>query len=109
MFPAIIRGLSRGVALREIPMRAANADHPWLADFQASLQRADLAPATVAGYLKDVRLFLRWHAGAGEFPALREGELIAYRQHLIAQRRLRPGDREPAPGGAAPPVPLGAS
>lgn len=90
MFPAIIRRLSRGVALREIPLPAANADHPWLADFQASLERADLAPATVAGYLKDVRLFLRWHAGAGDFPALREGELIAYRQHLITQRGLRP-------------------
>lgn len=71
-------------------MPATNADHPWLADFQAGLERADLAPATVAGYLKDVRLFLRWHAGAGDFPALCEGELIAYRQHLVAQCRLRP-------------------
>jgi integrase/recombinase XerC len=76
--------------LREIPAAAATADPPWLADFRASLERADLAPATVLGYLKDVRLFLRWQARADKFPTLTELELIAYRQHLIAQRRLRP-------------------
>jgi hypothetical protein len=36
-------------------MAAAIADNPWLDRFQSELERADLAPATVEGYLKDVR------------------------------------------------------
>jgi hypothetical protein len=31
------------------------ADHPWLGRFQSALERVDLAPATVEGYLKDIR------------------------------------------------------
>lgn len=76
--------------LRETQTPAANADHPWLAGFRASLVRADLAPATVDGYLKDVRQFLRWQGRGDDFPALSELELIAYRQYLIGQRHLRP-------------------
>jgi site-specific recombinase XerC len=77
---------------------AGNTDVPrfpdpsWLPDFQTSLERADLAPATVHGYLKDIRQFLRWRAAVPDdgFPALTELELIAWRQHMIAQRGLRP-------------------
>lgn len=76
--------------MQEIPASTATAGPPWLADFRASLERADLAPATVFGYLKDVRQFLHWQACAGDFPTLTELELIAYRQYLIAERRLRP-------------------
>ena len=36
--------------MREIPMPLA-PDPAWLSGFRASLERADLAPATVAGYL----------------------------------------------------------
>jgi hypothetical protein len=69
--------LSGGITVREIPAAAAPADPPWLAHFRASLERADLAPATVLGYLKDVRQFLRWQACADDFPTLTELELIA--------------------------------
>ena len=41
--------------MREIQTAAAIADHPWLGRFQSELERADLAPATVEGYLKDIR------------------------------------------------------
>jgi len=78
------------MTLREIPTPAAIADHPWLAQFRTSLEHADLAPATVAGYLKDVGQFLRWQGLGDDFPALHELELIAYRQYLIGQRNLRP-------------------
>lgn len=76
--------------MREIRTAAATADHPWLGRFRSELERADLAPATVAGYLKDIRLFLHWQAREDAFPTLSEGELIAYRQHLTGQCRLRP-------------------
>lgn len=83
--------------LREIPTPPANPAPPrpdpaWLTAFRAALVHADLAAATVHGYLKDVRLFLRWHAGdpAADFPKLRELDLIAYRRHLTAERGLRP-------------------
>lgn len=65
-------------------------DHPWLTGFRSDLERADLAPATVDGYLKDIRQFLRWQRSAGDFPRLTELELIAYRQYLTGQCRLRP-------------------
>ena len=88
-FPAVNGLRSRGVTLREI-RTAATADHPWLGRFRSDLERADLAPATVEGYLKDIRLFLHWQAREDEFPTLSEGELIAYRPHLTGQCRLRP-------------------
>ena len=85
------------MTLREIPTRPANTTPPWsdpawLAAFAAALEHADLAAATVHGYLKDVRLFLRWHATAAtaDFPQLGELDLIAYRRHLTAERGLRP-------------------
>lgn len=69
------------------------AEPPWLAEFRDALRRADLAPATVDGYLKDVRHFLRWRTAGPEppgFPALGELDLIAYRQDLITRNGLRP-------------------
>jgi len=36
--------------VREI--QAPAAETPWLAEFSESLRRADLAPATVQGYLR---------------------------------------------------------
>jgi len=56
------------------------AEPPWLAEFRESLRCADLAPATVQGYLKDIRHFLRWRTAGPElpdFPALSELDLIA--------------------------------
>jgi hypothetical protein len=44
--------------VREIQKPAA--EPPWLAEFRESLRCADLAPATVQRYLKDIRHFLRW-------------------------------------------------
>ena len=78
--------------MREIPTTPTIPDPAWLATFRAALERADLAVATVHGYLKDVRLFLRWHAGAAgaEFPIIKDLDLIAYRRHLTAERGLRP-------------------
>ena len=75
-FPAINELRSRGVTLREIRTAAATADHPWVGRFRSDLERADLAPATVEGYLKDIRLFLHWQAREDEFPTLSEGEPI---------------------------------
>ena len=56
------------------------AEPPWLAEFRESLRCADLAPATVQGYLKDIRHFVRWRTAGPElpdFPALSELDLIA--------------------------------
>jgi site-specific recombinase XerD len=78
------------MTLREIQTPATNAGHPWLAHFRTSLEHADLAAATVAGYLKDVGQFLRWQGNVGDFPRLTELELIAYRHYLTGQRGLRP-------------------
>ena len=64
--------------MREI--QAPAAEPPWLAEFRDTLRRADLAPATVQGYLKDIRHFLRWRTAGPElpdFPALSELDLIA--------------------------------
>jgi integrase/recombinase XerC len=72
---------------------APATDPPWLAEFRDSLQRGDLAPATVHGYLKDIRHFLQWRTAdpePGDFPALSELDLIAYRQDLITRCSLRP-------------------
>jgi site-specific recombinase XerD len=77
--------------MREI--QASAAEPPWLAEFRDTLRRADLAPATVQGYLKDIRHFLRWRTADPElpdFPALSELDLIAYRQDLITRNRLSP-------------------
>ncbi|MBF0333918.1 MAG: tyrosine-type recombinase/integrase [Alphaproteobacteria bacterium] len=82
--------------MREIPPLppnpAAACDPDWLAAFRVALERADLAAATVQAYLKDVRLFLRWLDAdpAAGFPRMSELDLIAWRQHLIAERGLRP-------------------
>ena len=66
-------------------------DPPWLTQFHASLAREDLSPATLRGYLYDLRHFLRWHHGLGEAPfgpgRLAEYDLIAYRQHMVAAGR----------------------
>ena len=76
--------------MRAIQTRAqpAAADPPWLTAFLAALTRADLAPATRRGYGYDLRHFLTWHAsiqGSGfALERLREYDLIAYRQHLLA-------------------------
>ena len=51
--------------MREIPIPPLALDPAWLSGFRTSLELADLAPATVAGYLKDVRQFLSWHAHEG--------------------------------------------
>lgn len=78
--------------MRERQTSPAASDPPWLTEFRTSLERADLAPATVHGYLKDIRQFLRWRVAVptGGFPAVTEVDLIAYRQCLITQHRLRP-------------------
>lgn len=56
----------------------------------AYLEQADLAPATIAGYLKDVGQFLRWQQSRGGSPRLNETDLVAYWQHLTAANSLRP-------------------
>ena len=70
---------------------APAADPPWLIEFRASLARADLSPATLRGYLYDLRHFLRWHRGLQDAPfspeRLAEYDLIAYRQHMVAVGR----------------------
>ena len=80
------------MTLREIRTTPTIPDPAWLAAFRTALERADLAVATVHGYVKDVRLFLRWHAVASgaEFPAINDLDLIAYRRHLTATCGLRP-------------------
>jgi integrase/recombinase XerC len=78
------------MTLREIQTPATHTGPLWLAQFRTSLEQADLAPATVAGYLKDVGQFLRWQGSAGDFPRLTALELITYRQYLTGQRGLRP-------------------
>ena len=52
--------------MREI--QASAAEPPWLGEFRDTLRRADLAPATVQGYLKDIRHFLRWRTADPELP-----------------------------------------
>ena len=70
---------------------AAESDPPWLVQFRASLAREDLSPATLRGYVYDLRHFLRWHQGLQDAPfgpdRLAEYDLIAYRQHMVAAGR----------------------
>jgi len=64
-----------------------------MAAFLASLARDDLAPATLRGYRYDLRHFVAWHRTVHDGPfvleSLAEYELIAYRQHMVAEG-LRP-------------------
>ena len=59
--------------------------------FLGSLERDDLAPATLRGYRYDLRHFLAWrgtvHDGAFAVENLVEYEMIAYRQHMVAAGR----------------------
>ncbi len=57
-----------------------------LDEFQAHLERAALAPATIRNYTADVRGFVRWLDASrnGSAPALPQADdLEAYRRHLI--------------------------
>jgi integrase/recombinase XerC len=67
------------------------SDPAWLAQFRASLVREDLSPATLRGYLYDLRHFLHWYQGLQDGPfgpdRLAEYDLIAYRQQMIAAGR----------------------
>ena len=62
-----------------------------MTSFLASLAGDDLASATVRGYRYDLRHFLAWrrtvHDSSFTIERLVEGELIAYRQHMIATGR----------------------
>ncbi len=70
---------------------AAESDPQWLLQFRASLAREDLSPATLRGYVYDLRHFLRWYQGLQDAPfgpdRLAEYDLIAYRQHMVAAGR----------------------
>jgi site-specific recombinase XerD len=71
--------------------RSGVSDPAWLAQFRASLEREDLSPATLRGYLYDLRHFLHWYQGLQDGPfgpdRLAEYDLIAYRQQMIAAGR----------------------
>ena len=71
--------------------RSGASDPAWLAQFRASLAREDLSPATLRGYLYDLRHFLHWYQGLQDGPfgpdRLAEYDLIAYRQQMIAAGR----------------------
>ena len=64
-----------------------------MAAFLAGLARDDLAPATLRGYRYDLRHFVAWHHTVHDGPFVLEKlagyELIAYRQHMVADG-LRP-------------------
>ncbi len=70
---------------------AAESDPQWLLPFRASRAREDLSPATLRGYVYDLRHFLRWYQGLQDAPfgpdRLAEYDLIAYRQHMVAAGR----------------------
>ena len=70
---------------------AAESDPQWLVQFRASLAREDLSPATLRGYVYDLRHFLHWYQGLQDAPfgpdRLAEYDLIAYRQHMVAAGR----------------------
>ena len=69
----------------------SSAEPEWMAAFLLSLERDDLAPATVRGYRYDLRHFLAWRRavqdGAFVIQDLAEHDLIAYRQHMVAAGR----------------------
>ena len=48
------------MTLRAIHTVAASGEPEWMAAFLLSLERDDLAPATVRGYRYDLRHFLAW-------------------------------------------------
>jgi integrase/recombinase XerC len=62
-----------------------------MAAFLLSLERDDLAPATVRGYRYDLLHFFAWRRtvqeGAFVIQDLAEHDLIAYRQHMVAAGR----------------------
>jgi len=72
----------------------ASGEPEWMAAFLLSLERDDLAPATVRGYRYDLRHFLAWRRtvqdGIFAIQDLAEHDLIAYPQHMVA------GGRRPA-------------
>ena len=59
---AINGGLTWGMTLRAIHAvdEKSSAEPEWMAAFLLSLERDDLAPATVRGYRYDLRHFLAW-------------------------------------------------
>ena len=63
----------------------------WMAAFLLSLEREDLAPATVRGYRYDLLHFLAWRRTVQDeafvIQDLAEHDLIAYRQHMVAAGR----------------------
>ena len=69
----------------------ASGEPEWMAAFLLSLERDDLAPATVRGYRYDLLHFLAWRRtvqeGAFVIQDLAEHDLIAYRQHMVAAGR----------------------
>jgi site-specific recombinase XerD len=69
----------------------ASAEPEWMAAFLLSLERDDLAPATVRGYRYDLRHFLAWRRtvqdGAFVIRDLAGHDLIAYRQHMVSAGR----------------------
>ena len=81
------------MTLRAIHTVAENApgEPEWMAAFLLSLERDDLAPATVRGYRYDLRHFLAWRRtvqdGIFAIQDLAEHDLIAYRQHMVAAGR----------------------
>ncbi len=87
--------LTRGMTLRAIHAAPVNvsSEPSWMAAFLAGLARDDLAPATLRGYRYDLRHFVAWHHTVHDGPFVLEKlagyELIAYRQHMVADG-LRP-------------------
>ena len=81
------------MTLRAIQAADENpSDEPeWMAAFQLSLERDDLAAATVRGYRYDLRHFLAWRRtvqdGTFVVQDLGEHDLIAYRQQMVAAGR----------------------
>jgi integrase/recombinase XerC len=69
----------------------ASGEPEWMTAFLLTLERDDLAPATVRGYRYDLRHFLAWrrtvHDRAFVIQDLAEHDLIAYRQHMVAAGR----------------------
>ena len=78
--------------MRAIPTYNENSPvEEWMAAFLLSLERDDLAPATVRGYRYDLLHFLAWRrtvqAGPFVIQDLAEHDLIAYRQQMVAAGR----------------------
>ena len=71
--------------------RPRSDDPAWLKSFLNSLSRENLSPATLRGYRYDLHLFLDWRSTVDEqafsLERLAEFELIAYRQHMVANGR----------------------